>query len=46
MPRIFWGFVLLNWNIGFEIHSVGGMKLIRFTFLPFTVIVRIGGTEK
>lgn len=42
MPRFFWGLALLNWNIGFEILSVGGMRFIKCTFLPFTLLIRIG----
>ncbi len=42
MPRFFWGFVLLNWNIGFEVLSVGGMRFIKCAFLPLTLLIRIG----
>ncbi|CAM5204104.1 hypothetical protein CHCC20441_2431 [Bacillus licheniformis] len=46
MPRFFLAIVLLNWNIGCEIHLVNGMRLVRLTFLPFTLFIRIGEPQK
>ena len=42
MPRLFWGLALLNWNIGFEILTVGGMRFIKCTFFPLLLLIRIG----
>lgn len=46
MPRFFLAIVLLNWNIGFEIHLVNEMRLVRLTFLPLTLFIRIGEPQK
>ncbi|MCY8466450.1 hypothetical protein [Bacillus atrophaeus] len=42
MPRLYLGFSLLNWNIGFEAILLKEGKLFRISFLPLTLIVKLG----
>ncbi|MCY9186495.1 hypothetical protein [Bacillus halotolerans] len=45
MPRLYLGFSLLNWNIGFEAILLKEGKLFRISFLPLTLIIKLGNPQ-
>lgn len=42
--RLYFGFAPLNWNIGFEAYLMNEGKLLRITFLPITLIIKLNNS--